>query len=306
MRFIAQLSPEVAALGLATALDSLAGGIWLVEASEDAAAELAHLAWDLLEVVDETGSETGSETSRTALDATLARWRQAHGPLEVVALSRGLNPVAKRLSTPGGALCGVLGRGRAWLTRPRSAWLRDRFNRETARGLASAPVSRAALKWCQSRALLAWLGLAPEAVGHWLELGAAPGGITRELVRGGARVTALDHAPLAAQVAALAGVEAVRADALRWQPGARRFGGLVCDMNGPPHLALAAVARLAKALTAGAPLTVTLKLRALDARQAGLDAARVALADAGVEPLRHQHLASHRRGELALFGRVAG
>lgn len=296
MTHIVQLTPALAATA---ATSRLAGDdLFLAGPCDD------HLAHDLLAVEDERPLP-----DRSALEAVLERWSAEHGALEVVALTRGLGPVAERLAARyAGAAprhCVVLGRDRCWLTRPRLPWLRDRFNREAARALQGGGLaSRAAVKWRQTAPLMAWLGLEPHAVGHWLELGAAPGGMTRELVRGGARVTAVDLAALPSALAAVSQVRFVQADALSLPPfDAAELDGMVCDLNGPPPLALQAAARHAQALRPGAPFAVTLKLGRLDALDTQLEQARARLATGGLEVLRHQKLSSHRPGELVLVGR---
>ena len=66
-----------------------------------------------------------------------------------------------------------------------------------------------------------------------VDLGAAPGGWTWQLVRRGVRVTAVDNGPMAAKLLATGLVEQVRADGFRFRP-ARPVSWLVCDMVEQP------------------------------------------------------------------------
>jgi len=66
-----------------------------------------------------------------------------------------------------------------------------------------------------------------------VDLGAAPGGWTWQLVRRGVHVIAVDNGPLAAQLLATGLVEQVRADGFRYRPP-RPVGWMVCDMVEQP------------------------------------------------------------------------
>lgn len=73
-----------------------------------------------------------------------------------------------------------------------------------------------------------------------VDLGAAPGGWTWQLVQKGLRVTALDNGPMAPSVMATEMVDHVRADGFTWKP-ARPVDWMVCDMvEQPTRIALLA------------------------------------------------------------------
>jgi 23S rRNA (cytidine2498-2'-O)-methyltransferase len=59
-----------------------------------------------------------------------------------------------------------------------------------------------------------------------VDLGAAPGGWSWQLVSRGLRVTAIDNGPMAPSVAATGLIEHLRADGFTWKPQARRMDGL--------------------------------------------------------------------------------
>ncbi|WP_144185363.1 SAM-dependent methyltransferase [Elioraea rosea] len=102
------------------------------------------------------------------------------------------------------------------------------------------PPSRAYLKLWEAFALLRrWP--APGEIG--LDLGAAPGGWTWVLAKLGARVTAIDKAPLDPAIAALDGVGALRESAFAidppaWVSGHGIVDWLVCDVIAYPQRSL--------------------------------------------------------------------
>jgi 23S rRNA (cytidine2498-2'-O)-methyltransferase len=80
---------------------------------------------------------------------------------------------------------------------------------------SEGPPSRAYLKLFES---LTRLGVMPTPGQRCLELGASPGGWTWVLAKLGAQVVAVDRAPLAANVAAMPGVEMVQGNAFSATP----------------------------------------------------------------------------------------
>lgn len=177
----------------------------------------------------------------------------------------------------------------------------QRSARRTLREWPEEAVSRAGMKWVESKDIFRLYALDPDAVRHWLELGAAPGGITRVLSET-AHVTAVDKAPLDAGVAARPRVRFLQGDARTVHVDAA-FGGLICDINGTPHVALAAVERFLPQLSPGALLAITLKLPTWESVTPVVERACAALAARGAEVLTVRHLLSHRR-EVALFAQL--
>lgn len=77
---------------------------------------------------------------------------------------------------------------------------------------------------------LAYLGGGKQAV----DLGAAPGGWTWQLVRQGMMVTAVDNGPMNAQLMASGHVEHIEADGYQWRPR-RGVDWMVCDIVDHPR-----------------------------------------------------------------------
>lgn len=112
----------------------------------------------------------------------------------------------------------------------------------------TGPPSRAYLKLWEAFALMRrW----PEAGDTCLDLGASPGGWTWALARLGARVTAVDKAPLDPAIAALPGVTVRQESAFALAP--QPVDWLCCDVVAYPSRLLALLHRW---LDAGAPRTV--------------------------------------------------
>lgn len=122
-------------------------------------------------------------------------------------------------------------------------------------------ISRAGAKLAEALHHLALYRSAPASGGHWLELGASPGGMTAELLARGHRITAVDRAPLDARLAGAAGLHEVRMDVARFKPPAGTiYDAILCDMNGDARAAAAEVFRLAAHLRMGGLILFTLKL----------------------------------------------
>jgi hypothetical protein len=119
-----------------------------------------------------------------------------------------------------------------------------------------APPSRAYKKLEEA---FAWMGAAPRAGETCVDLGAAPGSWTMVAARRGARVVALDRAPLAPAVARLPGVSTVVGNAFTWAPPAR-VDWMLSDVVCEPERAIALIG----AWLAGdrcAALVVTVKFK---------------------------------------------
>jgi 23S rRNA (cytidine2498-2'-O)-methyltransferase len=110
----------------------------------------------------------------------------------------------------------------------------------------TGPPSRAYLKFWEACALL---GRWPLPGDTCLDLGAAPGGWTWALAKLGARVTAVDKAPLDPEVAALPGVAVRQESAFGMTP--ERVDWLCCDVVAYPSRLLALLRRWLDAGAAG-------------------------------------------------------
>lgn len=122
-------------------------------------------------------------------------------------------------------------------------------------------ISRAGAKIVEALHYLKLHRPPPPEGGHWLELGASPGGMTSELLARGYRVTAVDRAPLDKRLDRAAGLTTVRADAADFRPAAGcRYDAILCDMNGDARGSISQVIRLTESLRAGGLVVFTLKL----------------------------------------------
>jgi SAM-dependent methyltransferase len=144
----------------------------------------------------------------------------------------------------------------------------------------------------------------PPAGGHWLELGASPGGMTAELLARGYQVTAVDRAPLDPRLENTPGLHAALADAATYQPAPNaRFDAILSDMNGDAHDSITHVIRLSRHLRSGGIAIFTMKLPGVThfADVAELEnSLTTAAARAGLQRISATHLTYNRR-EFTLF-----
>ena len=123
-----------------------------------------------------------------------------------------------------------------------------------------ATISRAGAKLAEALHYLRLHRPPPPPPGHWLELGASPGGMTAELLAKGYRVTAVDRAPLHPRLASAPGLRYVCGDAASFRPPEGiSYEAVLSDMNGAAHDSMAAVLRLSKYLRPGGLVIFTLK-----------------------------------------------
>ncbi|MEP4078265.1 SAM-dependent methyltransferase [Haloferula sp.] len=121
-------------------------------------------------------------------------------------------------------------------------------------------ISRAGAKIAEALHYLPLHRPVPPDGGHWLELGACPGGMSSELLERGYEVTAIDRAPLDERLDKHRGLHFIKADVAVFEPSARAsFDALLCDMNGETRVALTQVIRLSKNLKPGGLVVFTLK-----------------------------------------------
>lgn len=126
---------------------------------------------------------------------------------------------------------------------------------------APGAISRAGAKIAEALHFLQLHRPRLPAGSRWLELGAAPGGMTAELLQRGYRVTAIDRASLDPRLDNRAGLTFVQADVADFTPArGELFDGLLCDLNGPPEDAVGHVIRLARFLEKPGLVVFTLKL----------------------------------------------
>ncbi|MBS3803434.1 MAG: 23S rRNA (cytidine(2498)-2'-O)-methyltransferase RlmM [Oleiphilaceae bacterium] len=110
--------------------------------------------------------------------------------------------------------------------------------------LSGQSPSRSALKLDEAWKVFVAPDRATELLGGGkkaVDLGAAPGGWTSQLVRHGMLVTAIDNGPMNAELMATGHVEHIEADGFRWRPR-RAVDWMVCDIVDQPRKTAAMVA----------------------------------------------------------------
>jgi len=169
---------------------------------------------------------------------------------------------------------------------------------------ADHTISRAGAKIAEALHYLPLHRPVPQQGGHWLELGACPGGMSSELLERGYEVTAIDRAPLDARLDKHRGLHFVKADVAEFEPASRaRFDALLFDMNGETRVALRHVVRLSKFLKPGGLVVFTLKTAGAES-YAEIDAHFKAALEQAVEGWLRLIAATHltyNRNEFTLF-----
>ncbi|WP_119393245.1 23S rRNA (cytidine(2498)-2'-O)-methyltransferase RlmM [Salinibius halmophilus] len=188
------------------------------------------------------------------LAALPGKGKQQYGGVRIEASDadalRPLSTLCKKLTNP---MRNAL-RKAGWLSDKEDTslpWLHLVFTSETSAVVAMSPqlpewpMGIVRLKFpnkAPSRSTLkldeAFRVLAPDITqtmgGQWcVDLGAAPGGWTYQLVRRGARVYAVDNGPMDPELMETGQVEHVKADGFSWQPP-KQIEWLVCDMVEQP------------------------------------------------------------------------
>lgn len=165
-------------------------------------------------------------------------------------------------------------------------------------------ISRAGAKLAEALHYLGMLrGPVPKA-GHWLELGASPGGMTSELLARGYRVTAIDRAPLDKRLDQQKGLNFALLDVAAFKPNAgMTYDAILSDMNGDPRESIRQVVRLSQNLKPGGLVIFTLKTQGIvtfaemnELHHFAVDFATAA----GLRLLATTHL-TYNRHELTLF-----
>ncbi|HEX7261755.1 MAG TPA: SAM-dependent methyltransferase, partial [Luteolibacter sp.] len=162
-------------------------------------------------------------------------------------------------------------------------------------------ISRAGAKIAEALHYLLMYRPVPRKGGHWLELGASPGGMTSELLNRNYKVTAIDRAPLDPRLDKLPGLFFARVDVAGFKPnGSMRYDAILSDMNGDPHEAIQQVCRLSQNLNSGGLVIFTLKTQGVTTfgEMNGLYRQAVATAGkAGLKLFASTHL-TYNRHEL--------
>jgi 23S rRNA (cytidine2498-2'-O)-methyltransferase len=159
-------------------------------------------------------------------------------------------------------------------------------------------VSRAAGKISEVLSLLKIANVDCVDLNHWLELGAAPGGMTQALVEAGASVTAVDLADMKPNLLQHPKVQhlKIHADAIQ---SASQYSALLSDMNGPTELAASIVSRLIKTMSVGAVVVHTLKVQDFKNMRSAIRMATSSFERSGAQVILIRHL-FHNRKELTI------
>ena len=161
--------------------------------------------------------------------------------------------------------------------------------------------SRAGGKIREVLALLEELKVNKTHFHNWLELGAAPGGMTQCLLDWGANVTAVDLADMSPSVLKNKGLRHLRINALQLTE-ASEFDAILSDMNGPYENAARIVANLGFTLRQNGFIVFTLKLPKLADAKKALDEVTQYFLAQSLEVLAAKHL-FHNRQEITIFAR---
>ncbi|MBC8127703.1 MAG: hypothetical protein H8M99_11245 [Gloeobacteraceae cyanobacterium ES-bin-144] len=165
-------------------------------------------------------------------------------------------------------------------------------------------ISRAGAKIAEALHYLHLHREPPPEGGHWLELGASPGGMTAELLTRGYQVTAVDRAPLDKRLNQSPGLTSVIADAAAFQPGkTTMYDAILSDMNGDALHSIAHVVRLSKHLSKNGIVVFTLKLPGVTtfAEANALEASVMHSASGGGLRLFAKTHLTYNRHEFTLF-----
>lgn len=165
-------------------------------------------------------------------------------------------------------------------------------------------VSRAGAKIAEALHHLRLFRSPPKEQSRWLELGAAPGGMTKELLRRHYRVTAVDTGKMDPRVVGQPGLIVVKKNVAEFTPMPDwNYEAVLCDLNGSPFDSMAHVARVSKALVRKGLVVFTLKLpkvETLDEPLSIIGSVEADAAEAGLRLIARTHLPSNRY-EMTLF-----
>jgi len=170
-------------------------------------------------------------------------------------------------------------------------------------------VSRAGAKIVEALHHLRLFRSPPKEQSRWLELGAAPGGMTQELLARHYRVTAVDTGAMDPRVVGKPGLIVVKKNVSEFTPMPDwNYEAVLCDLNGSPFDSIAHVARVSKALLRKGLVVFTLKLpkvESLDEPISIIGSVEADAAEAGLRLIARTHLPSNRN-EMTLFFEKTG
>lgn len=169
---------------------------------------------------------------------------------------------------------------------------------------AADTISRAGAKLAEGLHFLTMHRPLPAEGAHWLELGASPGGMTKELLQRGYEVSAIDRAPLDARLVNHQKLTFLKKDVAEFiPPRSQRYDAILSDLNGSPLKAFSQLTRLKDFLKEKGLVVFTLKTpdAATIAEIDTLEKEVLALAKtAGFALIARTHL-TYNRQEFTLF-----
>lgn len=170
-----------------------------------------------------------------------------------------------------------------------------------ARHYLAPEISRAAAKLMEAGWHLGLYSVSLDGHKKWLELGAAPGGMTRVLLSRGKRVCAVDRAKLDSTLLANKNLLFLNEDA-RIATSPFPCDALLCDMNGDGVENARVVAEQSQQLLPGSLIIFTLKISDIRRASEDYEAAQFIFRKVGLSFIDARHL-YHNRKELTLFYR---
>jgi 23S rRNA (cytidine2498-2'-O)-methyltransferase len=119
--------------------------------------------------------------------------------------------------------------------------------------------SRAASKFVEASDLLKLYGIDTSCFQNWLELGAAPGGISYELCQRNHKVWAIDKADLQPDILSHPNLKFFKMDARDFKSD-QKFDAIFCDLNGPSEISTQICSEKANFLKKNSLIIYTFKI----------------------------------------------
>lgn len=178
-------------------------------------------------------------------------------------------------------------------------FLRKESSTETWCTETKTKPSRAGGKIAEVLALLETVNISANDLKYWLELGAAPGGMTEELLNWGAFVTAVDLAELAPALKKNSKLRYLKLNAENIS-SAEKYNAILSDMNGPATHSARIMSSLIATLKPGSLIIYTLKLASLNLLKETLSQTEQLFAKNSAKFIATRHL-FHNRQEVTII-----
>ena len=162
-------------------------------------------------------------------------------------------------------------------------------------------ISRASAKIVEAIEHLDLIGCNSSGLMSWLELGASPGGMTRELLARDKNVVAVDRAHLSHELQNLPRLKFVQCDARQYSSH-QTFDAILCDMNGDALTSAQTTSNLSKNLKSTGIIIFTLKIADAGELQYLLKHVLDSFENKNLKCFSIKHL-FHNRQEVTLFFR---